>query len=263
MFKQFKHKRILITGGASGLGKALAQQFAKLGWNIAIVDINMDGANKVAEQLSKRFQNNGTNVITFYANLGEDSDFEQIAKEIGKRWSGLDILINNAGVGSPGGIEKISLQEWHRVINLNLNSVFRGCQAWLPLLKESGCGHIVNTSSAAAFMQIKDMICYNVSKAAVLSLSECLRKELAEHNIGVSVLCPYYFKSSLTDSMVEASEQTKINLKKAMERALLTADDIAKLTLQGIERNDFMIIPSRKLRWLYFKKRLFPKRYMP
>ncbi len=136
---------MLITGGASGLGKAIVEKFTQLGWRIAVVDINFEGAQEVARNAN----DNGAEALAFLCDVGRDDDFTSIADTLKEQWGGLDIIINNAGVATTGPMVDCTPAQWERAINLNLNSVYRGCHYWLPLIPENGPGHVVNTASFA------------------------------------------------------------------------------------------------------------------
>ena len=258
MLNRFKQKRVLITGGASGLGKALVEEFAKLNWKIAVVDINLEGAQLVANNASSE----GTEAIALYCDIAEDKDFESIGRHIKELWGGLDIIINNAGIATTGMMVNCSPEQWQRAINLNLNSVYRGCHFWLPLLPKNGPAHIVNTASFAGIAQAPTMMSYNVSKAGVIALSETLCAELGYRNIGVSVLCPAFFKTNLLDSMSPSEADIKPIVEQWMNDSKVTARDVAKDTLHGIEKNKLMIISHDYARKTYRLKRFFPNYYM-
>jgi len=258
MLDRFEQKRVLVTGAASGLGKAIVEQFAELGWKIALVDINIKGAEKVATEVN----NNAAEAIAFYCDIGKDEDFETITSTIKKQWGGLDIIVNNAGIATTGMMADCTSEQWERAINLNLNSVFRGCHYWLPLLPQNGPGHVVNTASFAGIAQAPAMMSYNVSKAGVISLSETLRAELGHLNIGVSVICPAFFKTNLLDSMSPTDEGVKPLVKKWMENSNVSADDVARDVINGIEKNELMVISHDYARKTYRIKRFFPKYYM-
>jgi len=258
MLARFTKKRVLITGGASGLGKAIVMKFAKLGWKIAVVDINIDGAKQVAEDANKM----GAEAIALYCNIGEDEHFISIAKDLKSRWDGLDIIVNNAGIATTGMMVDCPPEQWDRAINLNLTSVYRGCNYWLPLIDQDGPGHVVNTASAAGIMLAPSMLSYNVSKAGVVALSDTLRSELAYRNIGVSVICPAFFKTNLLDSMSPSEQGLKPLVEKWMESSKITADDVAMDVIKGIEKDTFMVISHDYARKAYRFKRFFPKMFM-
>ncbi|MEP1741135.1 MAG: SDR family NAD(P)-dependent oxidoreductase [Kangiellaceae bacterium] len=258
MLSRFKQKRVIITGGASGLGKALVEAFARLKWRIAVVDINLEGAEAVAKQAN----NEGAEAIALYCDVSKDDDFIKIAKQLNEQWDGVDIIVNNAGVATTGMMVDCTPAQWDRAINLNLNSVFRGCHYWLSLLPENGPGHIVNTASFAGIAQAPTMMSYNVSKTGVISLSETLCAELGYRNIGVSVLCPAFFKTNLLDSMTPAEQGVKPIVQKWMEQSKISAEDVARDAINGIEKNQLMVISHDYARKAYRIKRFFPNYYL-
>ena len=258
MLKRFTQKRVLITGGASGLGRAIVHQFARLGWRIAVVDINIDGATNVAEEANQM----GAQAIPLFCDVGKDEDFISIAKTLKEQWGGLDVLVNNAGVATTGMMVDCSPEQWDRAINLNLSSVYRGCNYWLPLFAQEGPGHIVNTASAAGLINAPSMMSYNVSKAGVVALSESLCAELAHRNIGVSVLCPAFFKTNLLDSMAPGEQALKPLVEKWMANSKITADDVASDAINGIEKNKLIVISHDYARKAYRLKRFFPNRFI-
>ncbi|MDH5433018.1 MAG: SDR family NAD(P)-dependent oxidoreductase [Gammaproteobacteria bacterium] len=258
MLTRFKQKSVLITGGASGLGEQLVYQFAQLGWKIAVVDISLEKATTVAEKAHKM----GAEVNVYYCDVGKDEDFVTIAEAIKKQWGGLDIIINNAGIASSGMMEEINNEEWYNVLNINLNSVYRGCHYWMPLLPENGPAHIVNTASFAGIMLEPSMMSYNVSKAGVIALSKTLRAEVGGRDIGVSVVCPAFFKTNLVESMTHASDAVKNQINKWMETSGVTAEDVAKDILNAIEKNRLFVVThkiARRMMWMF---RFFPNYMM-
>jgi NAD(P)-dependent dehydrogenase (short-subunit alcohol dehydrogenase family) len=258
MLKRFEQKRVLITGGASGLGKAIVEKFAALGWRIAVVDINFEGAKAVAEEANDI----GAEALAFLCDVGKDDDFASIADSLKQQWGGLDIIINNAGVATTGPMVDCMPAQWERAINLNLNSVYRGCHFWLPLISENGPGHVVNTASFAGIAQAPTMMSYNVSKAGVIAFSETLCAELGYRNIGVSVICPAFFKTNLLDSMSPSEEGLKPLVAKWMENSKVSADDVAQDVINGIEKNQLMVISHDYARKAYRLKRFFPRWFM-
>ncbi len=258
MLQRFNNKTVIITGGASGLGEAIVMQFAQLGWKIAIVDINIDGAREVAEKANEL----GADASAFYCDIGDDKDFRTIASLLAKGFPPIDIIINNAGIATTGLMVDCSPEQWQRAINLNLSSVYRGCHYWMPLMPENGPGHIVNTASFAGIAQAPTMLSYNVSKAGVIALSETLRAEIGFRNIGVSVLCPAFFKTNLLDSMTPGEEGIKPLVQKWMESSKVSAEDVASDALMAIEKNKLMVISHDYARKAYRFKRFFPTWYM-
>ncbi|MGB1580341.1 MAG: SDR family NAD(P)-dependent oxidoreductase, partial [Nevskiales bacterium] len=193
-----KDRRIVITGGGSGLGRAIALRFARKAWRIAIADINEEGAEETLRQVER----NGGSGFVQKCNVREVADFEALAQRLRKEWNGVDVVVNNAGIASAGSVVESRYSDWDATMDINLMGVVRGCRELVPLLLEQGAGHVVNTASFAAIATPPSMAAYNVSKAAVVALSESLRAEVIDEGVDVSVACPSFFKTNLTDSML-------------------------------------------------------------
>lgn len=251
-------KNILITGGASGLGKAIANKYAKQGWRVLIVDIQDESGQKFVNELNE----NNKHAEYYHCDIGHKKSFDQLFKEVSAKHDCLDILINNAGVGSVGALEKTTESEWDRLMRLDLMSVIYGTQALLPLLKKSKKAHIASTASFAGLANMPGMMSYNVAKAGVIAFSETLHGEMALYNIGVSVICPAFFQTNLVDSMQGASDKTKRFIHKQMQTSGITADDVANDIYRAVEKNTFMIISHAQARRQVWVKRFFPKFFM-
>ncbi|RLT98612.1 MAG: SDR family oxidoreductase [Ketobacter sp.] len=238
-------KRVLITGAASGLGKALALKYARQGHHVAIVDLNDERGAETLVQLKL------SGVDAFYqrCDVRKMEDVEQAVAATKKRWGGIDILINNAGVAAGGPFDWVSSEDWEWVMDINFFGVLRGCQASVPVMKEQGSGHLVNIASMAGLLNPPGMSNYNVSKAAVVSLSETLVAELQPWGIGVTCVCPSFFKTNLGESMRSPDKTTAAKLDKLVEGSSdLSADDIATMIYDAVEANQFLVMPHEKAR---------------
>lgn len=250
-------KRILITGGASGLGAELARQYSAKGWTVCIADIQHELGEAFVSELNQAFNND-----CFFLPLDVTSEeqWQQVAQEIGNRWKGLDCLVNNAGVASSGNIDQLSMKDFQWTLDINVMGVVKGCYVFTPMLKKSK-GTIINVASAAGLMHMPSMSAYNVSKAAVVALSETLYAELDSAGVHVSVLCPAFFKTNLTDSM-RATDQGGIAIaNKLMERSNIQAADVARMTYEGAEKKQFYIVTHTKEKMMWRIKRYFPGYY--
>ena len=249
------NKRIFITGGASGLGRAIAFKYAKQGYQVCIGDVNEQRGLATIEALSAL----GCDAFYQTCDITQIKDLEQAKNELIARWGGVDIVVNNAGVaGTAGGIEDISLEDWHWVLNINLMGVARGCKTFTPLFKQQGSGYFVNIASAAGLINAPQMSSYNASKAGVISLSETLKFELEKFNIGISVVCPAFFKTNLTESMKSTIDGVTQKIAKIMSKSTVTADDVANDIYASVNQKSFWVLshkPEKKL-WLL-------KRYVP
>ena len=226
-------KNILITGAASGLGKAIANLYASKGWNILVVDIQDETGKNFVEELN----NTGKSAEYYHCDIGHKQSFDDLYKTISEKHECIDILVNNAGVASAGTLASTTEDEWKKLIDLDLMSVIYGTMAMLPLLLKSNKAHIVSTASFAGIALMPGMMSYNVAKAGVIAFSETLQGEMALHNIGVSVVCPAFFQTNLVSSMTGASEKTKGFIDKQMQTSGITADDVAADIFKGVEKN--------------------------
>lgn len=249
-----QQQRIVITGGASGLGYALAQLAAKAGWKVAILDRDTERGEAVIGSL-QRWQ---PDTLFFTCDVTRIGDLEDVAKELDERWQGVDILVNNAGVAQVGRLEDTSISDWQWIIDINLLGVVRGCKAFLALLKRQG-GHIVNVASMAGLLDVPNMTSYNATKAAVVSLSETLQNELAEDNIHVTAVCPSFFKTNLGRGMRSSIDGMEAKLDKLMSKSKLNATDIAKAMMRAIERQHSYTIPHKEGRYAWYLKRFLPR----
>jgi NAD(P)-dependent dehydrogenase (short-subunit alcohol dehydrogenase family) len=224
--------RVLVTGGASGLGAALVERFIADGHRVLTTDLGAEppaGLSTPYRQLDVR----------------SADDWAAAVQWCQENWGSLDILVNNAGIATGGRIDVESLAEWDRVVDINLMGVVRGCRAFTPLFKEQRSGHIVNIASAAGLVHPPMMSSYNTVKAGVVALSETLSHELQPYGVTVSVVCPSFFRTNLADSIQGDDTEMGAVARRLIEKAPHTADDIAAGVITGIKQRQFLIIPDR------------------
>jgi NADP-dependent 3-hydroxy acid dehydrogenase YdfG len=251
-------QRVLITGGGSGLGRALALRYARVGWQVGLADISLERAEQVAQEVRAL----GAQADTFSVDVASDAAVHALRDEVLARWGGVDHLYNNAGVSSAGSLLQTSLDDWRWMLDVNLMSVVRGCQAFLPGMLAQGHGHVVNTASFAGLAGAGGLCSYSVAKAAVVALSESLRAELklADSQVGMSVVCPSFFRTNLLQNF-RGPERSRHMAQGLMEKAAETADDIAAHIFDAVMAGRFLIIPTapERLRWRL--KRFLPEFY--
>jgi NAD(P)-dependent dehydrogenase (short-subunit alcohol dehydrogenase family) len=255
--KRFQNKRVLITGAGSGLGKALALEFAEMGWKVAIAEINQERSKETADIVNRK----GGQSLEISCDVTKPEDLENAAERVKEKWGGIDIIVNNAGVSAAGFFEKIPLDKWEWIIDINLKSIIYGCRAFIPMLKEQGEGYIVNTASSMGIASLPEMASYNMTKAGVISLSETLRLELAPHNIGVSVICPAFFKTNLMDQFTSTDERQRILAEAFFSKSTVTAEKIARHVIRSIRKKRFYIITQFDGKLMWYAKRYFPELY--
>ncbi|MBF5042908.1 SDR family oxidoreductase [Aggregicoccus sp. 17bor-14] len=247
-----KPGRLFVTGGASGLGRAIALRFARAGFKVCIGDLHEQRGAQVEREL-------GADGLFLRCDVRKEEDLRRVAQTLEQRWGGVDVVVNNAGVAGAGAIEDLPLEDWQWIIDINLLGVVRGCRVFTPLLKRQGAGHIVNVASMAGLMDVPLMSSYNATKAAVVSLSETLDNELADAGIGVSVVCPSFFRTNLHESMRTKDPGLAAAMNKLLDRSPITAEDIAERIFRAVERKEFYVLPHADGRAAWRLKRLLPR----
>lgn len=248
-------QRIFITGGASGLGKAIALRYARAGWKVCIGDVH----DARGEETQKELTTLGVDALYLRCDVTREEDLAAVAEALQTRWGGVDAVVNNAGVAQAGAIEDVSIDNWQWIIDINLLGVVRGCKVFTPVFKRQGHGYLVNIASMAGLLDVPMMSSYNATKAAVVSLSETLHNELADANIGVSVVCPSFFKTNLGDSLRTTDPRIGATMARLLNRSKITADDIANDIFQAVEQKRFYVLPHAEGRAAWRMKRLLPR----
>jgi short-subunit dehydrogenase len=245
--------RIVITGGGSGLGRALALDYAREGCSVAVLD--RDGAS--AEAVAGEAEAAGGKALPIACDVTDPEAVEAASIAIQRGWRGVDVLINNAGIAGSGTVVDTPDADWRRIMDVNLFGVVAVCRAFVPGMASARAGHVINIASAAGFVSPPGVAAYNVSKAAVISLSETLRVELAAHGVGVSVACPSFFRTNLLDTFSGSEESRQMALRQ-MEKSALSAEDVARAIRNGVEKGQFMIVPHADAWRILMLKRLAP-----
>jgi NAD(P)-dependent dehydrogenase (short-subunit alcohol dehydrogenase family) len=249
-------RRVFITGGASGLGRALALRHARAGDRVCIGDINdARGAETVAAG-----QALGADLRYLRCDVTVEDDLLAARAALEGWWGGVDVVVNNAGVACAGAIETVSIEDWRWIIEINLLGVVRGCRVFTPLFKRQGRGHFVNVASMAGLLDVPLLSSYNATKAAVVSLSETLQNELFADGIGVTVLCPSFFQTNLGESMRTPDPALHARLTRLLSRSTLNADQIADQLFRAVERGRFYVLPHAEGARAWLMKRLLPRR---
>lgn len=245
-----KGHRVLITGGASGLGRAFAEAATARGARVVLADIQpMD---EVMAALGP------AEAHGVPCDVSNPEEVEQMVVEATTRLGGLDLVFNNAGVAAAGPLDGSSLADWEWLRRVDLDGVLYVARAVIPALRQSQ-GWLVNTASLAAFAQAPHMTFYNVCKAGVVALSETLYGELLADGIGVSVVCPGFFRTGLTSTFRYSHPGQKAFVEKVMEKSRLSARDVAELTLAEIARGRLYVVPPGLARFTWRLSRFAPQ----
>ncbi len=249
----------VITGAGSGFGREFARLGAQRGMKLVLADIDQEALDAIVADLTEA----GADVLGVRTDVSKAEDVQALADASMATHGAVHLLFNNAGVGSGGFVWESTHEDWQWVLGVNVWSVIHGIRIFTPLMLAHGePAHIVNTASAAGLMNAPNMGIYNLSKHAVVSLSETMYRDLqiVGANVGVSVLCPAYVPTGIahshrnrpeelanttppTPSMLAAQETSVA----AVEAGRLSAADIADQTFAAIDAGVFYILPHRKI----------------
>jgi NAD(P)-dependent dehydrogenase (short-subunit alcohol dehydrogenase family) len=250
--KDLEGKTAAITGAGSGLGRAMALAFAREGMKIAAADVDQKGLDETGSLLGDAC------LFSQRVDVSKEADVQAFSQRIERPW----LVCNNAGVSPLGAVWENSVGDWEWILNVNLWGVIHGVRAFTPRLIAQGEGHIVNTASVAGLISPPGSGAYNVTKHAVVALSESLHHDLRERNsnVGVSVLCPAYVPTGISSSernrpaglssgpKSEITQAKEANLKKAVASGRLTADDVAKAVVAAVKEDRFYILTHPRIK---------------
>ncbi|MES2758555.1 MAG: SDR family oxidoreductase [Pseudomonadota bacterium] len=256
--KNFNDKVAVITGGASGLGREFANQAAERGMKIVLADVQQDALDQARTELEAR----GVQVLAMLCDVRKGEQVQALADATMEKFGAVHLVFNNAGVGSGGLVWENTEADWEWVLGVNLWGVIHGVRIFTRLMLDCAArdpayeGHIVNTASMAGLLNAPTMGVYNVSKHAVVSLSESLYHDLqlVEAPIGASVLCPYFVPTGISQSHRNRPQDVRMTAgptasqlaaqamtHKAVESGKVSAADVAKITFEAIGAGQFYI----------------------
>jgi NAD(P)-dependent dehydrogenase (short-subunit alcohol dehydrogenase family) len=254
----------IVTGGASGIGRALSAALVARGDRVVLADL--DGA--AAEDVAERLRAGGPGTATAAAvDVRDAGAVTALVTGTAERHGRLDLLFNNAGLGIGGPAEELSPAHWDRTLDVNLRGVLHGVQAAYPLMLRQGHGHIVNTASLAGLLPMPGSAPYATTKWAVVGLSLSLRAEGAARGVRVSVVCPGGVDTPILDKGMPADLPRVPSVEGIDTRAVITrssggrlygADALAADVLRGVDRNRPLIVAPRQARVMWRLMRLSP-----
>lgn len=204
-----KGKNAIVTGGAQGIGKDIAQRLAQYGANVAICDIMEDAVKATAEEIAKE---TGTSVKGYKVNVGESEEVSGFVKTVNDEFGSIDILVNNAGIARDNLLFRMSDEEFDLVQKVNMYSVFYFCRAVGRIMAKQRGGSIINISSVIGVMGNAGQHNYAASKAGVIGLTKSVAKELAGRNVRANAIAPGFIETAMTDTLPEEVKKTYISL---------------------------------------------------
>jgi NAD(P)-dependent dehydrogenase (short-subunit alcohol dehydrogenase family) len=257
-------KRVLITGAASGIGRALAQAAGRDGAELLLTDRNGPALEAVAERL----RGDGARVAV--ARAADVADFEQVqalAAAVHEQGGSVDVVMNVAGVAAWGTVDRLEHRQWRAMVDVNLMGPIHVIECFVPPMIEAGRGgHVVNVSSAAGLVALPWHAAYSASKFGLRGVSEVLRFDLAPHRIGVSLVCPGGVDTGLTETIeIAGVDQTGERFRKLQahfRRRAVTPEQAAEAILRGVRRNRYLVYTSRDIQALFLLQRVFPPGYV-
>jgi len=276
LIKEFKDKTALITGAASGLGLEFSKRALILGMNLIMIDINDAQLKKALIDINTDQHTSPSRIKHYSVDVSSASEMQSLADRIRDQHDTPSLVINNAGVSGGGLVWENSAKDWERVLGVNLMGVINGVRLFTPMMLEASksdpnwTGHIVNTASMAGLLTPPNMGIYNVSKHAVVALTETLYQDLAlvSDQVTASVLCPYFVPTSINQSFNETHNHKSIDsdesknspavltthsqkigkemLDKAVNSGKVSAADVAIKVFDAISQNQFYIFSHPK-----------------
>jgi NAD(P)-dependent dehydrogenase (short-subunit alcohol dehydrogenase family) len=261
MISDFKGKTAVITGAGSGFGLACARIGASLGMQLVLIDVQQDALDAASAEL----QTAGAQTLAFRLDVSDAAQMEAMAESVKAQWGAPHLVFNNAGVGSGGLIWENTVKDWEWVLGVNVMGVVHGVRLFTPMMLEAAAqdaawqGHIVNTASMAGLLNPPNMGVYNVSKHAVVALSETLYQDLSlvTGQIGASVLCPYFVDTGISQSFrnrpagmdgspTRSQKVQHAMISKAVASGKVSAAEVAQLVFDAVARNQFYIYSHPK-----------------
>jgi NAD(P)-dependent dehydrogenase (short-subunit alcohol dehydrogenase family) len=252
--------RAVVTGGGSGLGRALVLALARRSARVVVADVDRAGAEETARLARAENPAAGEDsALVFPCDVSSAESVGELAAFSESRLGAVDFLANNAGVAVGGEVGAVSLEDWRFVVGVNLWGVVHGCHAFVPLFRSRKRGAILNVASAAGLLAPPRLAPYNVTKAAVVALSETLFTELRDDGIGVTVLCPTFFRTRILDSSRGVSdEKQRAAVGRLMDASKLQAPEVAQAALAAVERGRLYAVPMTDGRLFWALKRAMP-----
>lgn len=255
--QQYPSRRVFITGGGGALGRALATLLSRDGWTVGITDIS----SVALDTTQKEIEASGAKCFAYQFDVSNKVAYKNAFDDFAAKNNGLDLIINNAGVGDGGLFGEYELEKWEWITGINQMAVVYGSHYAAQLMKKQRSGHILTISSVAGIACMPNMSMYNVTKAAVLALSESIYAELKPFGVNVSVALPEFFKSNIMQLAQGDANAVTIG-KRKIEKAPFTAEEVAHVILKQAGAGHFYILHPTRAKWAFIFRNWFPRLFL-
>ena len=234
-------KRALVTGGASGIGAATAERFAAEGATVAIADLDGPGTDRQVAAIRTR----GGDAVGIVADVGDDASVAAMTERAWEALGGVDILVNNAAIPMIGTVETLAADDWDRVLDLDLSSIYRASRAAWPRFVEAGGGTILNTASVAGVIGMAGQHGYSAAKAGVVMLTKCMALDGAAHGIRANCVCPGFVETPMVNDYFDAQDDPA-----ASRAAVNAAHPLGRMGQPDEIAAAFLYLASDDARWI-------------
>lgn len=256
---------VIITGAASGIGRALAVRLARRGDHLILVDVDEAGLVQLATELSGVAARSGGSARAEPADVRDAGRIDEIVGEAWERHGRVDVMVNNAGIGLGGASDELTVEHWQRVFDINISGVMHGVVAAYPRMVAAGSGQIVNVASLAGLIPSPFLAAYSASKHAVVGLSLSLAAEAAGTGVGVTCVCPGFTDTPILDSL-GPDDLPRTSLAEHGRRyaagtpgGIYDVEALAADIERGIDARAPMVVSPRAARWMWRLVRLSPR----
>ena len=199
-----KGKKALVTGGTAGIGKAIASLFAEHGADVAIFGTNKERAEQALKEIDAAKADPSQKTASFLLDVSKSKEVDQAVEQLLKEWGSVDILVNNAGVTKDNLLMRMSEEDWDKVLEVNLKSVFNLCRSLTRSMMKARSGVIINISSVIGLTGNAGQVNYAASKSGMIGFTKSLAKELASRNVRANCIAPGYIETQMTDVLGDA-----------------------------------------------------------
>ncbi len=237
MNNPYKDKTAMVTGGASGMGRALCRSLAARGARVVVADINGNEAKRAASEITAM----GFQADAVTLNVADESAVFKAVEKTAARFGSLDFYFNNAGIGISADARDLTIGQWRKIFDVNLFGVLYGTMAAYAVMARQGRGHIVNVSSMAGFAPFSINAPYTAAKYGVVGLTQALRHETSDLGVRMTLVCPGIVRTSFYDAIEIIGTDRKTYME-FMPSRLITPERAAEIILRGVARNRSMII---------------------